>query len=86
MDAFEWKDNSKQMFNKVCEATPWFARHFTRSGLMKGLKEHGSGVVTEQEMYDVCREITPAAHLTTTIAILDEYNTTGSATPVTNLN
>lgn len=75
MDSFEWKDNSKQMFDKVCESTPWFVRHFTRNGLTKGLTERGP-VVTEQGMYDVCREVTPASHLEATITILDEYRTT----------
>jgi hypothetical protein len=76
MDDFDFKENSKLMFEKVCEATPWFVRHFTRSGLVNGLKERGCGEVNEEIMYEVCRAITPERHLDSTIKILDENKTT----------
>jgi len=75
-DDFVWKENSKAMYDKVCEAAPWFVRHFTRSGLNKGLKAKGCGEVTEQHMYDVCKEVTPERFLDRTVKILDEHKTT----------
>jgi hypothetical protein len=76
MDDLNFTENSKAMFDKVCEATPWLFRHFTRNGLIKGLKEHGCGDVTEELMYTVCKEVTPKQHLEKTLKILDENKTT----------
>ena len=64
------------MHDKVIGATPFLFRHFTRSGLDKGLIQHGCGDVTEDIMYQVIREVTPPAHLETTLKILDENRTT----------
>ena len=79
MDEFEFKENSKTMFEEVCNATPWFVRHFTRNGLVRGLKEKGCGQVTESIMYEVCRDVTPEKHLERTIAILDKNKTGASS-------
>lgn len=72
------------MFDKVCESTPWLFRKLTRNALTKGLQklyeDDNNAVVTEQGMYDVCNEVTPTAHLAKTIALLDEYSTTGVST------
>jgi len=76
MDEFTFTENSREMFDAVCQATPWFVRHFTRSGLIKGLKERGCGEVTESILYEVCRDVTPPQHLDKTIAILDALKTT----------
>lgn len=72
------------MFDKVCAASPFFVRHFTRNGLVKGLQarcegEGGEVVVTEQLMFDVCREVTPSEHLERTLQILEETRTTTDA-------
>jgi len=76
MEDLNFTENSKVMFDKVCERTPWFVRHFTRNGLIKGLKAHGCGDVSEELMYTVCKEVTPEAHLENTLKILDENKTT----------
>eukprot|EP00527_Entomoneis_sp_CCMP2396_P005863 CAMPEP_0198153216 /NCGR_PEP_ID=MMETSP1443-20131203/63217_1 /TAXON_ID=186043 /ORGANISM="Entomoneis sp., Strain CCMP2396" /LENGTH=77 /DNA_ID=CAMNT_0043819471 /DNA_START=97 /DNA_END=333 /DNA_ORIENTATION=- len=73
MDGLNFTENSKKMFDEVCNGTPWFVRHFTRNGLVKGLKEKGLDEVTEADMYGVCREVTPPQHLEKTIEILDTY-------------
>ena len=72
---FNWKENSKGMYDKVIEATPWLFRHFTRNGLDKGLVAKGCGDVTEAIMYDLVREVTPAKHLEASLKILDENKT-----------
>ena len=79
MDEFVWKENSKKMFDDVCNASPFLVRHFTRRALVNGLKEHGCGDVTEVMMYDVCREVTPSKYLPRTLEILDGDRTTGSS-------
>lgn len=76
MDAFIFKENSRAMFDDVCSDSPKFVRKFTRDGLVKGLKEHGCGDVTEATMYEVCRKVTPAKYLDRTLAILDKDKTT----------
>jgi hypothetical protein len=76
MDEFNFTENSKEMFDKVCESSPWFVRHFTRNGLVKGFKERGCGDVTEKIMYDVCKQVTPPKYLENTLKILDECKTT----------
>lgn len=72
MDEFNFQQNSRVMFDNVCEATPWLFRHFTRNSLVKGLKAHGCGDVTEDIMYTVCKEVTPEKYLESTLKILDE--------------
>lgn len=76
---FTWTDNSKAMVEACCAATPWFVRHFTRSGFAKGLQGKGCGIVTEQLVFDVAREVTPAAHLEKTLNILNEHKTTDAS-------
>jgi hypothetical protein len=75
MDELTFTENSKEMFDQVCNSTPWLFRHFTRNGIIKGLKAHGCGEVTEELMYTVCKEVTPGQHLEKTLKILDEYKT-----------
>ena len=87
MEDFDFQENSREMFDKVCQATPFLFRHFTRNGLIQGLKERGGAgcgsknnkarvVVTEAIMYDVCKQVTPEKHLENTLKILDECKTT----------
>jgi hypothetical protein len=73
---FEFKENSKKMFDDVCNATPMLFRHFTRNALVQGLKKQGCGEVYESIMYDVCKKVTPAQHLASTLEILDKDRTT----------
>mmetsp|Transcript_50577 Transcript_50577/g.70159 ORF Transcript_50577/g.70159 Transcript_50577/m.70159 type:complete len:108 (-) Transcript_50577:114-437(-) len=75
-DDFIFKENSKAMFTDVCNAAPKLVRHFTRDGLVKGLKKRGCGEVFESTMYDVCREVTPQKYMKRTMAILDKDRTT----------
>jgi hypothetical protein len=74
-----WTENSKTMFEECCAATPWLVRHFTRSGFTKGLRAKGCGTVTEQDMFDVAREVTPPAHLEKTLGILNKNKTTDAS-------
>jgi len=68
------------MFDQVCAASPWFVRHFTRNGLVNGLKARGCGDVTEATMYDVVNEVTPEKYRARSIKILDEHRTTTTTT------
>jgi hypothetical protein len=71
-----WTENSKAMFDACCASTPWLVRHFTRSGFARGLAARGCGTVTEQNMFDVARDVTPPAHLEKTLGILNKLRTT----------
>jgi len=76
MDGFTWNDNAQEMFDKVVAASQFFVRHFTRSALVSGLQARGCGAVTEQLMFDVCREKTPSAFLEQTLKLLEDTRTT----------
>ena len=73
---YEFQENSKAMYDAVIAAPPFFVRWLVRSKLDKALKYRGCGVVTEQIMYDACREISPANQIDRTIAVLDPLKTT----------
>lgn len=75
MEDLNFTENSKVMFDEVCNASPWFVRHFTRNGLVKGLKAHGCGDVTEDMMETVCKEVTPPKYLENTLEILEKNKT-----------
>ena len=75
-EQFDFKENSKAMFDDVCNASPNLVRHFTRSALTKGLMERGCGAVYESTMYEVCKEVTPAKYLKQTLDILEKDRTT----------
>jgi hypothetical protein len=64
------------MFDEVCQASPWFVRHFTRNALIQGLQDRKCGDVTEAIMYDVCKKVTPPKYLDQTFTMLDENKTT----------
>jgi propanediol dehydratase large subunit len=72
MDGFTWKDNSKVMFDKVVASSPFFVRAMTRNAVVKGLASRGCGEVSEQQMFDVCKEVTPSPFLERTLKILEE--------------
>ena len=75
MDEFNFTENAREMFDQVCNASPWFVRHFTRNGLVSGLQTMGVKDVTEKDMYAVCRTVTPEKYLPRTIEILDKLAT-----------
>jgi len=73
MNQFDFKDRSLEMFEAVCNSSPWYVRHFTRNGLINGIKEEDCGnIVTEETMYVVCKKVTPNQHLEHTLEILDK--------------
>ena len=76
VEDFTWLENSKTMFDEVCQASPWFVRHFTKSGMLKDLQSRGIQDVTESVMYVVVKEVTPSKYLETTLKILDANKTT----------
>lgn len=75
MDGLNFLENSRVMFDKVVAASPALVRHFSKTGLIKGLKSHGCGDVTEALMYTVVREVVPAKYLEATLKILDANRT-----------
>lgn len=75
MEDFNWLENSKEMFEKVAEASPWFVRHFTKSGMLKGLQKRNLKDVTEKNMFEVCEEVTPSKYWPETKKILESCKT-----------
>ena len=64
------------MRDKVIEATPYLFRHFTRRGIDIGVIAKGCGEVTEDIMYQIVQQVTPPAHLSKSVKILDKNRTT----------
>ena len=61
-----------EMFSKVCDDTPWLFRHFTRSGILNGIKAHKTERVNEELLYTVMNEVVPKEHLERTLKIMDD--------------
>lgn len=72
---FEFKERSEEMFEALCNTIPWLFRRVGRSSLVKALTREGCGQVTQEIMYVVCKQVTPARFLDNAIQILDEIKT-----------
>lgn len=71
-----FEKNSKQMYDKVLEGTPWLFRGSAQKKIDKVIAEIcTSGVVTEQNMYDVVHKATPKKFVQKSIDILDAHST-----------
>jgi hypothetical protein len=73
---FEFLESSKVMYEKLCEAVPWFIRPLIRSSILKGIEEHGCQEVTETCLYQVVKQVTPKKHIKRTLELLDQHKTT----------
>lgn len=73
---FKFTENSKAMYDAVLEAPPFFIRWVVRGKVDAAMRARGCGTVTEDLMYDVCKEVTPANQLDRTIEVLDKHKTT----------
>ena len=69
---FKFHENSMLMFDEVCNLSPAFARHFTKKGLIKGLKQHNVEDVTECMLYGIVQEVTPSQHMSKAIKALED--------------
>jgi hypothetical protein len=74
-DEFEFTENSKAMYEGVTTAPPWFVRFLVKNKVDNALKARGCGKVTEQIIYDVCKEVTPSNMLDRTIEVCDKHRT-----------
>jgi hypothetical protein len=72
---FDFLENSKVMYEKVCEAVPWFIRPLLKSSILKGIEEHGCQEVTETCLYQVVKQVTPKKHIERTLELLDRHKT-----------
>ena len=73
---FEWRGNSKVMFEEVVNMTPWLFRHFPRSSILSALKEREGKIVTEEALIEVCQQVTPEKYREKTMVKLEELKTT----------
>jgi len=72
---YEWKDNSRQMFDEVVMMTPWLFRSLSRSSLLKGFQEKKLTVVTEADVVEVYKVKVPPNYLDKTLAKCEELRT-----------
>ena len=75
VQGFAFVGNSATMYEKVCEASPFFVRHFTRKAILKEIELKGYQEVTEKVFSQIIQEVTPEKFLEKTLAILDEHKT-----------
>ena len=61
MAELNWQDNSKEMVEKLIEGSPKPFRAMTEKKMMEGLEKKAGdgGVVTEDIVIEVLKEITP---------------------------
>ena len=61
MAELNWQDNSKEMVEKLIEGSPKPFRAMTEKKMMEGLEKKAGdgGVVTEDIVIEVVKEITP---------------------------
>ena len=61
MAELNWQDNSKEMVEKLIEGSPKPFRAMTEKKMMEGLEKKAGdgGVVTEEIVIEVVKEITP---------------------------
>jgi len=65
--------NAKKMYEDVIDATPFFVRTTTKTHLDKGIRELDMQVITESDMYDIVKKITPKPFLKHSLDILDGH-------------
>jgi hypothetical protein len=68
------------MYDAVLAGPPFFIRWLVKNQVDAALTKRGCGTVTEDIMYDVCREVTPKMQLDKTMEILDKHRTTTTTT------
>jgi hypothetical protein len=70
-----FEQNSKQMYDKVLEESPWFIRGVVQKKVDKAIREVCEKGVTEQDMYEVVKQTTPKKFLKRSFEILDAHKT-----------
>ena len=65
--------NAKKMYDDVIDATPFFVRKTTKTHLDKGILSLDMQVITESDMYDIVKKITPKPFLKHSLDIMDGH-------------
>ena len=73
IQGFAFVGNSATMYEKVCEASPFFVRHFTRKAILKEIELKGYQEVTEKAFFQIIQDVTPEKFLEKTMAILEQH-------------
>ena len=71
--ALHFHQNAKKMYEDVIDATPFFVRTTTKTHLDKGIRELDMQVITESDMYDIVKKITPKPFLKHSLDIMDGH-------------
>jgi hypothetical protein len=72
---YEWKGNSRKIFDAVLAMSPWFVRSLSRNALLKGFQERQLTVITEIGFVEVCKEKVPERFLEKTLVKCEELRT-----------
>eukprot|EP00571_Detonula_confervacea_P004277 CAMPEP_0172319462 /NCGR_PEP_ID=MMETSP1058-20130122/37713_1 /TAXON_ID=83371 /ORGANISM="Detonula confervacea, Strain CCMP 353" /LENGTH=96 /DNA_ID=CAMNT_0013034507 /DNA_START=76 /DNA_END=366 /DNA_ORIENTATION=+ len=67
--------NTKVMYEKILDKTPWFVRSSAQAKLDKAIADLCEGIITENCMYKVVKQTTPSLFLQKSLDIIDEHKT-----------
>jgi len=70
-----FEQNSKLMYDNVLEATPGFIRKVVQKNMNNAIADLCEEAVTENDMYEVVKQITPKHFLQNSIDVLDQHKT-----------
>jgi len=70
-----FEQNSKLMYDNMLEETPWFIRKMVQKNMNNAIADLCEEIVTENDMYEVVKQITPKANLQNSIDALDKHKT-----------
>ena len=71
--SIHFHQNAKKMYDDVIDGTPFFVRQTTKTHLDKNIRELDMQVITESDMYDIVKKITPKPFLKHSLDILDGH-------------
>jgi hypothetical protein len=76
-EEFNWKENSRAMYDTTIKAVPAFVRPIIKSRLLKGLKEKASDSmeITEAVFMDALKSSAPESKLEKIIGELEKLRT-----------
>jgi hypothetical protein len=74
-DTYEWKDNSRKMFDEVVLMTPWLFRSLSRNSFLKGFQEKQLKIITEEDFIEVCKAKVPEKFVEKALAKCEELRT-----------
>eukprot|EP00751_Fragilariopsis_kerguelensis_P009367 CAMPEP_0170794252 /NCGR_PEP_ID=MMETSP0733-20121128/23258_1 /TAXON_ID=186038 /ORGANISM="Fragilariopsis kerguelensis, Strain L26-C5" /LENGTH=109 /DNA_ID=CAMNT_0011143595 /DNA_START=231 /DNA_END=563 /DNA_ORIENTATION=- len=65
-----WNGRSKEMFDNVVQGSPFFVRSTVESKMINEIKKRQLSVVTESDLYEVVRTVSPKLFLSKSLTAM----------------